>query len=670
MPIAVTHEPDLQAVRWKYTADSPASNPSPVSFPSGIVRRTLLVYHFNRRTEDPTHLSPPSEYAYEEITHAPGLPLLHSSRKLGSWLEIQKVCGHTPKDGLGTGFTLLWYQETLAREKQENSLDLKSWSSSKMLTNTWACYQGDPAGREHVPQFAIIASNGIILCFARSSLETTSRGWGRLKALARTLFASSAVECVCSRLCDSLRVFFNSKSRRRSCWVGWRKMLPRLLTAVLAALVCGGEGGQVIGSSVHGSRPTEGSVGVGSAVASSTTDSGKIVRDRRGRCYGGSLSARALCVRARGGSLAEVSGLDCALYQLSVLVTMWVACVVNCRVGALHVQDGSMCITHQHDSRVAVRLRVYVSFGMFSCFHACRSIRSISILINHDLGAAEEKRPAVRVHAHVCAVTRSMWTQFRRQLPRMIGTWTLVLLFCGTRTWQWSSVRKPKHCRYLFLLMTTVCFCSFRCFLRHVHQGQGPTDYLSTLQDQSQPWWIDGKKNAVSLRKTAWLRVVCPPALVYVNYNYRRRENVGWEGMGWAMHRSKPVGAWLVWVGTRIESALIGYSRVENHSSVAPFVDNRIRRLNSVIGWAIAIQFSFPVFLATKKRKPAGSGGALFAADKNKQRRRGKTTARGFGSTSRASTSAPATSFRTGSLATGDEPLRSVSREYDRFCFE
>lgn len=87
-------------------------------------------------------------------------------------------------------------------------------------------------------------------------------------------------------------------------------MSPRLL-ALLAALACSGEGGLVVGSVVRG-RPAIGpaEAAVAGAGAAPTDDVAegqvKVISAGRGRCYGGALSARALCVRARGGSLAEV----------------------------------------------------------------------------------------------------------------------------------------------------------------------------------------------------------------------------------------------------------------------------------------------------------------------------------------------------------------------------
>lgn len=69
----------------------------------------------------------------------------------------------------------------------------------------------------------------------------------------------------------------------------------------------------MVGSGVHGTRPTVGPVDVavtGAGVAALTDDVAdgkvKLIRDGRVGCYGGALSARAVCVRARGGSLAEV----------------------------------------------------------------------------------------------------------------------------------------------------------------------------------------------------------------------------------------------------------------------------------------------------------------------------------------------------------------------------
>lgn len=89
-----------------------------------------------------------------------------------------------------------------------------------------------------------------------------------------------------------------------------KTMSPRLL-ALLATFACSGEGGFVFGSGFHGSRPIVRTADVaGAGEGAAQTDdvaSGKIISDeRRFRCYGGALSARALCVRARGGSLAEV----------------------------------------------------------------------------------------------------------------------------------------------------------------------------------------------------------------------------------------------------------------------------------------------------------------------------------------------------------------------------
>lgn len=123
------------------------------------------------------------------------------------------------------------------------------------------------------------------------------------------------VRCACFPTAnrDGVRFSQQQQTTRVLGWVGLAKMLPRLL-AVLATLVCGGEGGRVVGSSVHGFRPTEGPIEVGNAVASSKAEGGRIISDsRRGQCSGGSLSARALCVRARGGSMADVSGLELSL---------------------------------------------------------------------------------------------------------------------------------------------------------------------------------------------------------------------------------------------------------------------------------------------------------------------------------------------------------------------
>lgn len=92
-------------------------------------------------------------------------------------------------------------------------------------------------------------------------------------------------------------------------------MSPRLL-ALLATLACSREGGFVVGSGVHGVRPAVGAVDIAGAGAGATlTDyvadgRVKVISDARIRCYGGALSARALCVRARGGSLAEVRWLS------------------------------------------------------------------------------------------------------------------------------------------------------------------------------------------------------------------------------------------------------------------------------------------------------------------------------------------------------------------------
>lgn len=69
----------------------------------------------------------------------------------------------------------------------------------------------------------------------------------------------------------------------------------------------------MVGSGVHGARPAVGAVDfavarAGGAWTGDVADGKvKVIRDGRAGCYGGgALSARAVCVRARGGSLAEV----------------------------------------------------------------------------------------------------------------------------------------------------------------------------------------------------------------------------------------------------------------------------------------------------------------------------------------------------------------------------
>eukprot|EP00903_Cladosiphon_okamuranus_P005465 g5450.t1 len=92
-------------------------------------------------------------------------------------------------------------------------------------------------------------------------------------------------------------------------------MSPRLL-ALLATFACSSEGGFVVGSGVHGVRPAATGhidvpafAGAGPASTDGAADGGaKVISDGRARCYGGALSARAACVRTRGGSLAEDPG--------------------------------------------------------------------------------------------------------------------------------------------------------------------------------------------------------------------------------------------------------------------------------------------------------------------------------------------------------------------------
>lgn len=89
-------------------------------------------------------------------------------------------------------------------------------------------------------------------------------------------------------------------------------MSPRLL-ALLATFACSREGGFVVGSGVHGVRPAAlgpidvaAVAGAGAALTEDAADGRvKVISDGRVRCYGGALSARAACVRTRGGSLAD-----------------------------------------------------------------------------------------------------------------------------------------------------------------------------------------------------------------------------------------------------------------------------------------------------------------------------------------------------------------------------
>lgn len=80
------------------------------------------------------------------------------------------------------------------------------------------------------------------------------------------------------------------------------------------------------GSGVHGARPAVGAVDVavaraGGAWTGDVADGKvKVIRDGRAGCHGGgALSARAVCVRARGGSLAEVR-------DDKIFVFLWAGC--------------------------------------------------------------------------------------------------------------------------------------------------------------------------------------------------------------------------------------------------------------------------------------------------------------------------------------------------------
>lgn len=78
------------------------------------------------------------------------------------------------------------------------------------------------------------------------------------------------------------------------------------LAAFLAACVCTGDAAHTIGSGVGGSttgllRPLPSELAV-----SASEDRPTAGFDGRVRCYGGARSARGLCARMRGGSMAEV----------------------------------------------------------------------------------------------------------------------------------------------------------------------------------------------------------------------------------------------------------------------------------------------------------------------------------------------------------------------------
>lgn len=75
--------------------------------------------------------------------------------------------------------------------------------------------------------------------------------------------------------------------------------------ALLAAWVCTGDAAHTIGSGIGGSRtgllrPLPSELAVSASEDRPTPGDGRI------RCYGGARSARGLCARMRGGSMAEV----------------------------------------------------------------------------------------------------------------------------------------------------------------------------------------------------------------------------------------------------------------------------------------------------------------------------------------------------------------------------
>lgn len=92
------------------------------------------------------------------------------------------------------------------------------------------------------------------------------------------------------------------------------RLLPLLPAAAVAAAACVaaglvpcGECATAVGSGVHGlRRPTTGPADAVAGAAGSMSEGGVISNGRVG-CFGGALSARAVCLRTRGGSIYEVN---------------------------------------------------------------------------------------------------------------------------------------------------------------------------------------------------------------------------------------------------------------------------------------------------------------------------------------------------------------------------